>query len=60
MSQDRTFVERNRAATNRLRTLVEGLSEAELQQPVGEHWTVQIRSNTFSTAKSVASCRMSG
>lgn len=42
MTQDRTFVERNRAATNRLRTLVERLSDQELQQPVGEHWTVAI------------------
>lgn len=42
MTIDRTFVERNRTATNRIRTLVEGLSDAELQQPVGEHWTVAI------------------
>ena len=42
MTQDRTFVERNRTATNRIRTLVERLSDQELQQPVGEHWTVAI------------------
>lgn len=42
MTQDRTFIERNQAATNRLRTLVARLSDQELQQPVGEHWTVAI------------------
>ena len=42
MTLDRTFVERNQAATNRIRTLVERLSDEELQQPVGEHWTVAI------------------
>ncbi len=42
MTQDRTFVERNHTATNRLRTLVARLSDQELQQPVGEHWTVAI------------------
>lgn len=36
MPQDRTCVEHNRAATNRIRTLVEDLSDVELQQPVGE------------------------
>jgi hypothetical protein len=42
MTQDRTFVERNRAATHRIRTLVAQLSEQDLQHPVGEHWTVAI------------------
>lgn len=42
MTPDRTFVERNRVATNRLRALVARLSEEELQYPVGEHWTVAI------------------
>lgn len=42
MTTDRTFVERNRVATNRIRTLVDRLSDQELQQPVGEHWTVAI------------------
>lgn len=42
MALDRTFVERNQAATNRLRTLVARLSDQELQQPVGNHWTVAI------------------
>lgn len=42
MTLDRSFVERNHIATNRIRTLVGRLSDAELQQPVGEHWTVAI------------------
>lgn len=42
MTQDRTFIDRNRTATNRIRTLVERLSDQELQQPVGDHWTVAI------------------
>jgi hypothetical protein len=37
-----SFAERNRASTERIRTLAAGLSDAELQQPVGEHWTVAI------------------
>ena len=42
MTQDRTFVERNHAATNRIRALVACLSDQELQHSVGEHWTVAI------------------
>jgi len=42
MAIDRGFVERNRAATARIRTLVAGLSDADLQRPVGEHWTVGV------------------
>ena len=42
MSLDRSFVERNRASTSRIRALVERLSDAELQKPVGQHWTVAI------------------
>ena len=42
MTLDRSFVERNRAATHRIRTLVARLTEEELQRPVGEHWTVAI------------------
>lgn len=42
MPIDRTFVERNCTATNRIRTLVERLSDQALQQPVGEHWTVAV------------------
>ena len=42
MPMDRSFVERNRASTNRIRALVAGLTDAEMQHPVGEHWTVAI------------------
>lgn len=42
MALDLSFVERNRASTNRIRALVTSLSEQELQHPVGEHWTVAI------------------
>ncbi len=42
MTLDRSFVELNRAATNRLRALVARLTDAELKHPVGEHWTVAI------------------
>lgn len=42
MALDRTFVERNRVATHRIRALVDRLSDQELQHPVGEHWTVAI------------------
>src|SRR5690242_9145405 len=39
---DRSFVERNRASTERIRALAARLSDAEMQRPVGEHWTVAI------------------
>jgi hypothetical protein len=42
MSIDRSFVELNRAATDRMRTLAARLSDEELQHPVGAHWTVAI------------------
>ena len=42
MTLDRTFVELNRASTGRIRTLVARLGDDELQQRVGEHWTVAI------------------
>ena len=42
MAQDRSFVELNRASTDRIRTLVARLSDKEMQHPVGEHWTVSI------------------
>jgi len=41
MAFDRSILERNRAATNRLRQMA-GLSSTALQTPVGEHWTVAI------------------
>jgi len=34
------YVERNRAELERMRALVERLSDAELQQPVNESWTI--------------------
>ena len=42
MTLDRSFVERNRASTQRIRDLVARLSDQEMQHPVGEHWTVAI------------------
>jgi hypothetical protein len=42
MTQDRSFATRNRASTERMRSLVARLSDEELQRPVGEHWTVAI------------------
>lgn len=42
MTQDRSFIEQNRASTQRIRALADRLSDQELQQPVGEHWTVAI------------------
>lgn len=42
MTLNRSFVERNRASTNRIRELAARLSDEELQHPVGEHWTVAI------------------
>jgi len=42
MSLDHSFVERNRASTERIRALAARLSDEELQQSVGEHWTVAI------------------
>jgi hypothetical protein len=42
MTLDRSFIERNRASTNRIRALAARLSDEEMQHPVGEHWTVAI------------------
>ena len=42
MTLDRSFIELNRASTNRMRDLAARLSDAEMQHPVGEHWTVAI------------------
>ena len=42
MTLDRSFVERNRASSDRIRTLAASLSDSEMQHPVGEHWTVAI------------------
>jgi hypothetical protein len=42
MTLDQSFIERNRASTDRIRALATRLTDAEMQQPVGEHWTVAI------------------
>ena len=42
MPVDRSFVELNRAATNRMRAIAARLTDEELQHKVGEHWTVAI------------------
>ncbi len=42
MTVDRSFVELNRGATDRMRALAARLTDEELQHPVGEHWTVAI------------------
>ncbi|MBI5563863.1 MAG: DinB family protein [Chloroflexi bacterium] len=42
MTLDRSFVELNRASTDRMRALAAHLTDEELQQPVGQHWTVAI------------------
>ena len=39
---DRSFVERNRLSTERIRLLAASLSDEQMQTPVGEHWTVAI------------------
>ena len=42
MTLDRSFVELNRASTERIRALAARLSDEEMQHPVGEDWTVAI------------------
>ena len=42
MTLDRSFSELNRASTERIRALAARLSDAALQHPVGQHWTVGI------------------
>ena len=42
MTLDRSFIERNRASTERIRALAAKLSDAKMQTRVGEHWTVGI------------------
>ncbi len=41
MALDRSFIERNRASTDRIRRIA-GLSDRDMQTPVGEYWTVSI------------------
>jgi hypothetical protein len=42
MALDRSFVERNRVQTERIRKLVAGLSDADFNRRVGEHWNVAV------------------
>ena len=42
MVLDRSFVALNRASTDRIRALAARLTDEDLQQRVGEHWTVAI------------------
>ncbi len=42
MTVDRSFVELNRAATERMRRLAARLSDRDMKTPVGEHWNVAI------------------
>ncbi len=42
MNLDLSFIEKNRTSTERIRNLAARLSEAEMQHPVGQHWTVAI------------------
>ena len=42
MTLDRSFIELNRASTERIRTLAARLTDEEMQTKVGEHWTVGI------------------
>ncbi len=42
MTLDRSFTERNRVSTARIRALAARLSDEEMQHRVGEHWTVAI------------------
>lgn len=42
MSIDMSFIELNRASTERMKNLIAGRSEADLLRRVGEHWTVAI------------------
>lgn len=42
MTLDRSFIERNRTSTQRIRAMVARLSDEELRHPVGEQWTVSV------------------
>jgi hypothetical protein len=42
MPLDRSYVQLNRAATERIRRLVDRLTDEQLKHPVGENWTVAI------------------
>ena len=40
MAEDRSYIETNTRERERLRTLVEGMSDEDLMAPVNEYWTV--------------------
>jgi hypothetical protein len=42
MTMDRSFIQLNRAASDRLRKLASRLSDPELLKPVGSDWTVAV------------------
>ena len=42
MTLDQSYIEQNRASTERIRALVSRLTDDEMQTKVGEHWTVSI------------------
>ena len=42
MPLDKSYIDRNRASTGRIRALAARLSDQQMQTPVGEHWTVAI------------------
>ena len=42
MPMDRSFIDQNRASTERIRNLAARLSDEEMQTKVGEHWTVGV------------------
>ncbi len=42
MALDLSYIEHNRASTNRIRAMAARLSDEEMKHPVGEHWTVSI------------------
>jgi hypothetical protein len=42
MTIDPSYVQLNRASTERIRRLVKHLTAARMRHPVGEHWTVAI------------------
>ena len=42
MTLDPSYIEQNRASTERIRALASRLTDGEMQTRVGEHWTVAI------------------
>src|SRR5512138_1023809 len=42
MPLDLSYIQLNRAATERMRRLVNGLTDQQLKTPMGEHWTIAI------------------